>query len=85
MHTIGDVAGNVGEVHEEREPEVLDGLLLVANFGCHDALDAGRERRVARRERVVVGDFSGLASGVNSLPSKNIAITTSACLSTWWR
>ena len=85
VHAVADVAADVGEVDEQRLAEVLDGGVVVADLGGDDRLDARREGRVAGGERVVVVEVAPLLLQRNSLPSRNIASTMSACLITWWR
>ena len=54
MHSVRGVAGHITQVHVQRVFEVLKGVPLVTYLGGDDALHAGRQRRVAGGQRVVV-------------------------------
>jgi len=64
VDAVGRIARHVGQVHQEREAEVRQRVLLIADLGGDDALDARRERRVAARDAVVVVVVGALLVGV---------------------
>src|SRR5262245_45042141 len=44
MTSILDVPSHIAEVHQRRYPRIVYSLIHLADFGGHDALDAGRQR-----------------------------------------
>ena len=63
VHAVGGVVVEVGEVDEDRLPEVLQRQVLVAHLRREDRLHDGRQRRVARGQRVVVLEVGELVLG----------------------
>ena len=57
------VVVEVGDVDQRRLGEVVVGQLEVADLGRHHRLRAGRERRVAHGDRLVVGEVARLLVG----------------------
>ena len=56
----------VVEVHQRGLAQVVVGELEVADLGGDDRLGAGRQRRVADRQRLVVGEVARFCSAVNA-------------------
>ena len=63
VQAVARVVLEVADVHQGCLAEVVVGQLEVAGLGSDDRLDAGRERRVAYGQLLVVGEVAGLLLG----------------------